>query len=113
MSAHAFTNFLAASQSRENVGASEVAAIIAKYDIFTEKNNPDYITLKGFTNYLLSQEMSPPPHVLSRPLQQKLDRPMSDYLIASSHNTYLTGHQLHGESSVSMYAKVRNKNLLK
>ncbi len=38
-----------------------------------------------------------------------MDSPLSYYFVASSHNTYLTGHQLRGESSVEMYREVRKK----
>lgn len=106
MDAEQFADFLAFSQNKDSIDMDEAIGMIVKYDAFAGKKDTSYISLKGFTHYMLSQEESPLPHL--RPKKaQNMDRPLSDYLIASSHNTYLTGHQLHGESSVSMYIKVR------
>jgi len=39
---------------------------------------------------------------------QSMDYPTTDYFVYSSHNTYLKGHQLYGDSSVEMYAYAIN-----
>ncbi|GFY59781.1 1-phosphatidylinositol 4,5-bisphosphate phosphodiesterase classes I and II [Trichonephila inaurata madagascariensis] len=56
----------------------------------------------GFLRYLMGAE-----NVIVAPekfdLNLDMDQPLSHYFINSSHNTYLTGHQLTGKSSVEIY----------
>ncbi|XP_063228371.1 1-phosphatidylinositol 4,5-bisphosphate phosphodiesterase eta-2-like isoform X2 [Bacillus rossius redtenbacheri] len=60
------------------------------------------ISPMGFTNLLLSEQFE----IFSsehRVVYQDMTQPLAHYFIASSHNTYLTGGQLSGESSVEGY----------
>lgn len=42
-------------------------------------------------------------------IQRKLDRPLNEYFISSSHNTYLLGRQVKGESSTEAYITALQK----
>lgn len=63
------------------------------------------LTSYDFTRFLFSSSNS----ILKsdfKKLHQDMTLPLSHYYISSSHNTYLTGHQLKGESSVEKYKEV-------
>lgn len=62
----------------------------------------EILTKDGFIRYLMSDENAP---VFLDRLDQymDMDQPMSHYYINSSHNTYLSGRQFGGKSSVEMY----------
>lgn len=55
------------------------------------------MNMHGFQNFLTSSYNSP---ILPRKADVTLDRPLNEYFISSSHNTYLLGRQVAGFSSV-------------
>lgn len=64
-----------------------------------------HMSSDGFCRYLMSDENAPV--FLDRlELYQEMDQPLAHYFISSSHNTYLTGRQFGGKSSVEMYRQV-------
>ena len=65
----------------------------------------DWLSLDGFCRYLMSDDNAPV--FLDRlDIYQDMEQPLSHYYINSSHNTYLTGRQFGGRSSVEMYRQV-------
>ncbi|XP_037298096.1 1-phosphatidylinositol 4,5-bisphosphate phosphodiesterase classes I and II isoform X1 [Manduca sexta] len=60
------------------------------------------LTFDGFLRFLMSEDN---PIVAANKLDlcDDMDQPLAHYFINSSHNTYLTGHQITGKSSVEIY----------
>lgn len=56
----------------------------------------------SFLSYMASSESS----AMSDSVPNDLTYPLSSYYISSSHNTYLSGHQLYGDASVEAYTNV-------
>lgn len=65
----------------------------------------DKLTKDGLIRYLMSDENAP---VFLDRLDNymEMDQPLCAYYINSSHNTYLSGRQFGGKSSVEMYRQV-------
>uniref|UniRef100_A0A3B3TPI2 1-phosphatidylinositol 4,5-bisphosphate phosphodiesterase n=1 Tax=Poecilia latipinna TaxID=48699 RepID=A0A3B3TPI2_9TELE len=79
--------------------------IIEKYERDEELKKKGCMSSDGFCRYLMSDENAPV--FLDRlELYQDMDQPLAHYFISSSHNTYLTGRQFGGKSSVEMYRQV-------
>lgn len=79
--------------------------IIEMYEPDEELKKKGLISSDGFCRYLMSDENAPV--FLDRlELYQEMDHPLAHYFISSSHNTYLTGRQFGGKSSVEMYRQV-------
>ena len=61
--------------------------------------------VNGFNDFLLYMS-SPSSSALATPERHDLGRPLSNYFISTSHNTYLTGNQLYSPSSTDAYKNV-------
>lgn len=79
--------------------------IINTYEQSEDARTRKMLTKDGFIRYLMSDENAPV--FLDRlDIYMDMDQPLSHYYINSSHNTYLSGRQFGGKSSVEMYRQV-------
>ncbi|XP_076765770.1 1-phosphatidylinositol 4,5-bisphosphate phosphodiesterase [Xylocopa sonorina] len=79
--------------------------IINDYEEDEKAKNAKSLTKDGFIRYLMSDENAP---VFLDKLEEwmDMDQPLAHYYINSSHNTYLSGRQIGGKSTVEMYRQV-------
>ncbi|XP_043461662.1 1-phosphatidylinositol 4,5-bisphosphate phosphodiesterase-like [Leptopilina heterotoma] len=79
--------------------------IINDYEPNESMRNQKTMTKDGFIRYLISDENAPV--FLDRlDVYMDMDQSLAHYYINSSHNTYLSGRQFGGKSSVEMYRQV-------
>lgn len=64
--------------------------------------NRETIDQQAFLEYMAS----PLSTAMAPPKSHDLTRPISDYFISTSHNTYLSGNQLYGDASTQAYTNV-------
>ncbi|KAG9494181.1 hypothetical protein GDO78_001824 [Eleutherodactylus coqui] len=98
-------HFLKVDQKMNNVTTEYCLDIIQKFEVSEENKEQNVLGIEGFTSFMRS-----PAGDIFNPLHgeiyQDMEQPLSNYYIASSHNTYLTGDQLLSQSKVDMYAWV-------
>ncbi|GAM21056.1 hypothetical protein SAMD00019534_042310 [Acytostelium subglobosum LB1] len=85
-------------EQHEEWSEAQVHELTSKYNAA----DPNSISFDHFENYLTSDE-NLAVHPKVRQMYQDTNHPISHYWINSSHNTYLSGHQLKGHSSSEMY----------
>ncbi|XP_047003383.1 1-phosphatidylinositol 4,5-bisphosphate phosphodiesterase-like [Schistocerca americana] len=82
-----------------------VEKIISSYEPDERTRLENKLSKDGLIQYLMSDENAPV-YLDRLDLYMDMDQPLSHYYINSSHNTYLTGFQFRGKSSVEMYRQV-------
>eukprot|EP00092_Neocalanus_flemingeri_P005512 GFUD01005942.1.p1 GENE.GFUD01005942.1~~GFUD01005942.1.p1 ORF type:complete len:789 (-),score=239.22 GFUD01005942.1:53-2419(-) len=101
MTPEALLDFLKEEQ-KDDLAIEECKEIVKNFESSDDKTS---FTKEGFTHFLMFNDWQELLSPISR-TQVKADQmvhPLSHYWIASSHNTYLSGNQLTGESSIDAY----------
>nr|XP_042901648.1 1-phosphatidylinositol 4,5-bisphosphate phosphodiesterase-like [Parasteatoda tepidariorum] len=82
--------------------AGEILGVYEQDELLVKEGK---MSKDGFVRYLMSDENAPV--FLDRlDIYMEMDQPLAHYYINSSHNTYLSGRQFGGKSSVEMYRQV-------
>mmetsp|Transcript_2537 Transcript_2537/g.5411 ORF Transcript_2537/g.5411 Transcript_2537/m.5411 type:complete len:881 (-) Transcript_2537:42-2684(-) len=112
VSANSFLKrFLQTVQGEDNKKTDDVMEIFSGLrslelaDVANHIAKSNYINLEQFEAYLVSRGNDIFDPEREKFCKNDMTKPLSEYWINSSHNTYLTGHQLTGLSSVEMYSK--------
>ncbi|XP_078499513.1 1-phosphatidylinositol 4,5-bisphosphate phosphodiesterase epsilon-1 isoform X2 [Lissotriton helveticus] len=90
----------------EHYTYDEVLSIIQKFEPSVVMRQQGLMSFEGFARYLMDKDNFASKNDESQLKDEDMQMPLSYYFIESSHNTYLTGHQLKGESSVELYSQV-------
>lgn len=99
MTIEEFTDFMIRTQ-KSNLDEDQIKEVYGKHvDKILEQ-----FTVDSLTSFLLSVD-NPIVSPIHAQVHQDMSQTLSNYYISSSHNTYLLGHQLTGESSIEGYIR--------
>uniref|UniRef100_A0A3B5LLJ8 Phosphoinositide phospholipase C n=1 Tax=Xiphophorus couchianus TaxID=32473 RepID=A0A3B5LLJ8_9TELE len=91
---------------REHLSYDEILSIIQRFEPSSTMRQMGFMSFEGFARFLMDKDNFASNNEESQMNPEELQYPLSYYYVESSHNTYLTGHQLKGESSVELYSHV-------
>lgn len=93
---------------QSNLTTQELHVVFEKYSVSVSDTSSTpasrHMTTETFASFLLSADNSPFTDNHAK-ITHAMSHPLSDYYISSSHNTYLVGHQLVGDSTIEGYIR--------
>ncbi|XP_025025020.1 1-phosphatidylinositol 4,5-bisphosphate phosphodiesterase zeta-1-like [Python bivittatus] len=100
--------FLRNEQFQANADETIASQLVAKFEPIEEAKRKREMTFEGFIRYVTSEDCTifKSEH---RTVYQDMSRPLCEYFISSSHNTYLISDQLIGPSHLWGYASALMK----
>lgn len=88
----------------EQLSLEEAEQLVTQHEPHPELRRRHLLSFEGFARFLMDRDNEA---IRKGPVDEdSMTSPLSHYYIASSHNTYLTGHQLKGHSSVELYRQI-------
>ncbi|XP_049744133.1 1-phosphatidylinositol 4,5-bisphosphate phosphodiesterase delta-4 [Elephas maximus indicus] len=99
-----FVDFLREEQKEGDQAPDLALELIDRHEPSDSGKRRHVLSMDGFLSYLCSKDgdiFNP----ACRPIYQDMTQPLSHYYINSSHNTYLVGDQLCGQSSLEGYIR--------
>lgn len=81
----------------------EIRDLIQRHEPDPGTRNKYCLSFEGFATFMMDESNNA--FFTKPPDNDYMSEPLSHYFIASSHNTYITGHQLRGEGSVEHYTR--------
>jgi len=104
-----FVKFVRKTQKDDEFDVSQAKKWIVELEKKDHGKDPENLYVTGFAAYLASTQVNSIFNPEHAKIHQDMGRPFAHYWVASSHNTYLMGDQLKGESSVQAYINAFNK----
>ncbi|CAF0885382.1 unnamed protein product [Adineta ricciae] len=93
-------------QTMRSISLEEVQQLIREFELNKELRDKDLLGTDGFRNMLLSEYFDIVSPFHTRQIYQDMTRPLCDYYINTSHNTYLFYSQISGDSNPEAYNRV-------
>ncbi|XP_033632686.1 uncharacterized protein LOC117294412 isoform X1 [Asterias rubens] len=93
-------------EQAEEMEEKEALSVIQRHEPSSSVRDQQCLSFEGFARFMMDRDTYAFNNEEQVYKREELNHPLSHYYIDSSHNTYLTGHQLRGESSVEIYAQI-------